>query len=204
MIVVLTKVPVAGQVKTRLVPALGEAGAAELAAAMAGDVFEQVAALGHPWRIAVAGATEHPWVTTLPAPWEPQADGDLGAKLRHALRDGGIAIGTDCPILPPGLFADASASPADVFLGLADDGGYVLVRATARAVAAGLFDDVTWSSPRTAESQHARALACGLTVATSAGYFDVDEPADLGRLAFTLRHLPPDLAPRTRAFLGLA
>jgi len=182
MIVVMAKVPRAGFAKTRLIPSLGAPGAAELCAAMTADVFERVAETGLPWRVAVAGPMDDPWVARIPTAYEPQAEGTLTERLTHALRDGGVAIGSDCPLLPAALLHEAHAASEDLLLATAEDGGYVLVAATAEAVRRGVFADVEWSTARTLASQRARAEALGLRVRVVPGGYDVDEPADVHRL----------------------
>lgn len=197
----MAKVPAPGLAKTRLIPALGPSGAAGLARAMAADVFATVAATGLPWRVAVTGDLTDPWVSTLPAPWVPQAPGDLGVRLHHALAAGGIAIGTDAPLLPPDLLRAAAAAPEPVFLADAADGGYTLVGAHAHAVAAGLFDGIPWSSATTLAAQVARARSLGLPVRVVPGGYDVDDAPALARLRADLATLPPTRAPHTRTFL---
>ena len=198
MIVVMAKVPLPGQAKTRLVPRLGERGAAHLCAAMTGDVLETVRRTGLRFKVAVAGPYDHPWVRSLRLPTEPQAEGDLGARLAHALREGGVAIGTDAPTLPAAFLRRAERSTSDVVLAPSFDGGYVLVGCHD---AAGLFEGVPWSTPRTYEAQVARARALDRSVHTLPFWYDVDEPADLDFLASHLATLPAATAPRTRAFL---
>lgn len=199
MIVVMARVPEPGKAKTRLVPLLGELGAARLAAAMAGDVCDTVRSTGLPWRLAVAGDVDHPWVRMLDAPEvEPQVEGDLGARLAWALRDGGVAIGTDAPTLPRTLLQEAVASTADVVLAPAFDGGYVLVGVSD---AQGVFEGVPWSAPDTFAAQVARVRALGRSVRVLPFWYDVDEPADVERLRLHLTTLPDAVAPRTRAFL---
>lgn len=198
MIVVMARVPEPGKAKTRLIPRLGDKGAARLCAAMTGDVFDLVASIGVPWRVALAGDLRHPWVRTVPAEVEPQADGDLGARLTHALRDGGVAIGTDAPTLPRPMLQEAHASTAEVVLAPAFDGGYVLVGV---AEVAGVFDGVPWSAADTFARQHARAVALGRSVRVLPFWYDVDAPADLDFLATHLATLPLHTAPRTREFL---
>ena len=195
MVVIFARVPEPGTTKTRLIPVLGPTDAARLAAAMTADVIEMVRGTGLPFRISLAGNPEHPWVSTLDADWEAQAEGDLGARLRHALRDGGVAIGTDAPTLPAALVREAHASSAEVVIAPAFDGGYVLVGVQQSNE---IFDDVPWSSPRTFAAQHARAVALGRSLRVLPFWYDVDEPADLARLATHLSTLPEKVAPRTR------
>ena len=200
LVTVMAKVPRPGAVKTRLVPALGAAAAAALARAMAEDVFTLVAASGLPWRVGWAGLADDPWTATLPgtAPPVPQVEGDLGEKLAAALLGGGIAVGTDAPTLPLDRLHAAAASPADLTLVPAEDGGYALVRVSAEAVRRGVFFGVPWSRHYTLARQVDRARALGLTVALLEPWRDVDELPDLLHLRASLLDLPPSSAPHTR------
>lgn len=199
MILVMTRVPEPGRVKTRLIPLLGPAGAAHLAAAMAGDTIDVVRATGLPWRLCLDGPLDHPWVRLVDAPEvEPQAGADLGERLTWALRDGGVAIGTDSPTLPRPMLQEAHGSTADVVIAPAFDGGYVLVGVQD---ASAIFEEVPWSTAGTFAAQVARARHLGRSVRVLPFWYDVDEPRDLELLRHHLTTLPDALAPRTRAFL---
>lgn len=198
MIVIFARVPEPGLTKTRLVPALGPVAAAHLAAAMTADVVDSVRATGLPFRVALAGDTTHPWVRTLDAEVEPQAEGDLGRRLAHALRDGGVAVGTDAPTLPTSLLLEAHGSSADVVLAPAFDGGYVLVGVRDST---DIFDLVPWSQPDTFARQHQRALDLGRSVRVLPFWYDVDTPDALAFLSRHISTLPDRVAPRTRAWL---
>jgi hypothetical protein len=203
-LVVMAKVPTPGAAKTRLIPALGADGAAALARAMAADVFGVARASGLPWRVALTGDAGDPWVATIDAPVEAQADGDLGARLRHALRDGGLAIGTDAPTLSADAVRRAAERLHDddaVWIPAAD-GGYVLVGAHPHAL--GVFDAIPWSSPDTLAASLARARLLGLRTTCGEFWYDVDVPADLAFLRAQLLLLPATVAPHTRAFLRTA
>ncbi len=199
MIVIFARVPEPGLTKTRLVAALGPVGAAHLAAAMTGDVIDLVRGTGLPFRVALAGKADHPWVRTLDCEWEAQAEGDLGRKLAHALRDGGVAIGTDAPTLPAAVLHEAHASTADVVIAPAFDGGYVLVGVSDPA---DVFELVPWSSADTFARQYQRALDLGRSVRVLPFWYDIDEPDDVEFLSRHLVTLPPKVAPRTRAWLA--
>lgn len=212
IVVVIARVPAPGLAKTRLIPALGPDGAAALSRAMTEDVLATVRASGLPYRVAWGGDLGDPWVAGLGVPSEPQAEGDLGVKLRHALRAGGIAIGTDAPTLPVALLTEAVERLADhdVVWAPAFDGGYVLVGARAEGagpgdlvggLSGGIFEDVPWSTPDTLAVSVARARTLGLRHALLPFWYDVDAPRDLTFLATHLRALPPTVAPKTRAFL---
>ena len=64
-IIVLTKVPIAGQVKTRLIPAMGPDGACRLHTAMARETVARLKTLGLPITLSVSGPLDHPFVMTL-------------------------------------------------------------------------------------------------------------------------------------------
>lgn len=198
MMVLFLRAPVVGRCKTRLIPALGAEGATRLYRAMAEDVVATACATGAPVRLSVAGRVDDPWVQSFGLPIEPQADGDLGARLSHALRDGGLAVGTDAPTLPSALLRRA-AEAADVVFGPAFDGGYTLVGLPR---VDGIFDGIPWSSPDTLAASVERAVALGRSVTLLDFWYDVDEPADLQFLRHHLRVLPPAIAPHTRALLA--
>ncbi|MFW5844686.1 MAG: hypothetical protein ACOCXJ_00505, partial [Planctomycetota bacterium] len=94
--VVYTRLPQPGRAKTRLIPALGAEGAAELQRAMTGHCLQQLRAAadaGH-CRIRVDFAGDDPgpdaramadWLGSDLA-YAPQAAGDLGARLLHSFR----------------------------------------------------------------------------------------------------------------------
>lgn len=194
---IFVRVPEPGTVKTRLIRLLGAAGAARFAAAMAADVVDMVRETGLPFRAVLAGDPRHPWVRALDCVVEAQGEGNLGARLAHALRDGGVAIGSDAPTLPRSLLLEAHASTADVVLAPAFDGGFTLV---GTADPADLFELVPWSAPDTFARQHQRALDLGRSVRVLPFWYDVD---DAESYAFLVRHLgtlPARIAPRTRAF----
>ena len=196
---IFVRVPESGTVKTRLIPLLGASGAARLAAAMAGDAVELVRESRLPFRVVLSGPIDHPWVRTLDCEVEAQAEGDLGARLAHALRDGGVAIGSDAPTLPVNLLLEAHASTADVVLAPAFDGGFTLVGTQEPE---DLFDLVPWSAPDTFARQHRRALDLGRSVRVLPFWYDVDDAESLRFLGNHLSTLPERVAARTRGFLA--
>ncbi len=160
-ICIFAKPPVAGHVKTRLIPAVGAIGAAGLARAFLVDASAAVRAL--PWAtpvIATTGALEPSLAPGIPT-W-PQGEGDLGARLERvlirALLDAPrtIAIGTDSPGLPSRLLAnaDAALASADAAIGPTADGGFYLL--ALRRCPPGLLAELPWESARHVRA-HARA-----------------------------------------------
>jgi rSAM/selenodomain-associated transferase 1 len=193
-IVVMAKAPDPGRVKTRLIPALGEEGAAALAARMLKHVLAQAGAarLG-PVMLAAAPSTDHPFfrhcASRYAAALVPQACGDLGARMcaafngalaRHARA---LVVGADCPALDARYLRDAAAqlaAGADVVLAPAEDGGYALIGL--RRPEPRLFDGVAWSTGEVLARTRERIAACGLRVTELPTLWDVDRPEDLVRL----------------------
>jgi rSAM/selenodomain-associated transferase 1 len=199
MIVVMTKEAVAGEVKTRLVPKLGAEGAAAFHLALVEVTLRMVASLGPPVVVRLDGARGRVAALAAELGFEvlAQRTGDLGERLVEALGDERrVAIGTDAPTIDPQWIADALARPEPVVLGPADDGGYWLV-GTARSTPA-LFASIPWSTPEVHAATLARARAADLAVGILPSSYDIDEPADLVRLAADPR-CPPSLRRRARA-----
>jgi len=199
-LVVFAKAPLAGFAKTRLIPALGAEGAAELACRMLSHTLAQALAAG-------AQAVE---LCMSPAPSDPawkgvalpqaversdQGDGDLGARMNRAveralaLRQGPVlVIGTDCPALTAAYIAEASRQleQHDAVLLPASDGGYVLIGL--QAPCPEVFTDMAWSTQGVAAETLRRLAALGLRVWQGPTLHDMDEPADLV-------HLPDAMSP---------
>lgn len=184
------KRPAPGRVKTRLARALGDESAAALAAAFLRDASRRYAAV--PGTVPVLAADEPGdpfWPETFGPPWriEEQGDGDLGCRLRRAFeRELGMypraaAIGSDHPALP--------SRELEGFLGEENavwptrDGGYAAILLSRAAARAGLFDAIDWSTDRVLAQTLARAKESGLELTRWAPTDDVDEAADVDRLA---------------------
>jgi uncharacterized protein len=189
-ICVFAKPPVAGNVKTRLAPALGFELAAELARVFLLDTLELVSKIE--WAKTVV-ATTGPFDSGLEealagADIRDQGDGDLGARLERILRtelehrDCVMAIGTDAPALTREHLSAArqALSCHDAVLGPADDGGYYLIGL--RRCPVGLLARLPWSQPDTLEKTRQRLIERGFSVAMLGPLFDVDCPADLEKL----------------------
>lgn len=181
-VLVMAKHPTPGRVKTRLAARIGGEAAAALQVAFLRDLATRLASRGLPVTWAVT-PPDAPFADVVPrAHTIPQVDGDLGARMRHAMgalfdRAPGavVTIGADAPHLDPGRVAEADAAlaaGAGCVLGPAFDGGYYLIALDAPAPA--LFLDVSWGSSRVLEETRARAAAVGLAVQLLPAEFDVD------------------------------
>jgi rSAM/selenodomain-associated transferase 1 len=185
---VFAKPPRAGEAKTRLAPAVGLEGAAELARAFLADVWAGVRRL--PWARPVL-ASAGPWPEgLLPAPVEVwfQGEGDLGARMERVLRRGleeascVMALGGDSPGLPLAYLeaARTALASADAVFGPSEDGGFYLL--ALRRLPEGALAGLPWSQPETLAATEARLVSLGLRVARVEAFFDVDVPEDLARL----------------------
>lgn len=194
-ICVFAKPPVAGAVKTRLIPAVGTEGTARLARAFLQDTWSFLRNI--PWA--------HPVIATTVAPEEilalaPDAEvwlqggGDLGRRieriLRRALRQGpfAIAIGADTPGIPPRLLDQArrALTTADAAIGPSEDGGFYLLGLKRCPI--GLFKKLPWSEKDTFARTLARLKERRLKVTVLDQWFDVDRPEDLHRLRELIRN----------------
>ena len=196
---ILAKAPVAGAVKTRLIPALGADGAAALHARLIERTVEIAckASIG-PVTLWVTPAPPHAYFTVLasrlPIGLAVQPDGDLGARMLAACRAAAgpvIVIGTDCPALTPSHLRDAAdmlREGNDVIVTPAEDGGYVLIGS--RQPQPNLFADMTWGTDTVMAETRVRLAQSRLSWRELPPLWDVDRPEDLARLrAAGLAHL---------------
>ena len=193
-ILVFAKAPVAGAVKTRLIPALGAAGAAALHERLTAQALATAAAAAiGPVELCCAPDASHPVLAALArahgATLAEQGPGDLGDRMHGAFEralaraPAAIVIGCDCPALAPRHFREAAAAlagGADAVLAPAEDGGYVLI-GLAR-VAPSLFAGIGWGGPDVLEHTRERLRALGRRWRELETLWDVDRPADLARL----------------------
>lgn len=212
LLVVTAKAPVAGEVKTRLVPPLSLEMAARFYRCCLEDTVEKVSRLS-----GIRGALAYTppegrayfeaWV---PAGLRlfPQEGGDLGARMLGCFEWGrreGVErlalLGADLPHVPPGVLERGFEflEEADLVLGPATDGGYYFIGA--KAPHPPLFQDMAWGGPGVFQETWGRALRLGLRVRQIEAMNDIDTATDLRSLDRLLSRAPQDLAPRTRRFL---
>jgi len=199
-IVLLTKAPVEGRVKTRIGDVLGHGFAVDLHRAMAEDVEALCLEAGVRFSWHVDGPLNHPWVKERCSTVRPQPQGDLGNRIALALGDAGLALGTDSPTLPPAWIAGASCSKADVVLGPTTDGGCWCIGW--RRPLPGWFEGLAWSTPQVFAVLRERAVVAGASVDIREAWYDVDDPTDLDHLRAHLDRLPKTRAPKTRQLLN--
>ena len=190
-ILVFAREPAPGKAKTRLIPALGEEGAARLARLMLGHALMQAAG-------ADIGPVElvgdpHPDVWTQPVAGvatSAQVGADLGERMGEAAQrtlaagERPVITGTDCPGLNSARIAEAARAleTHDVTTIPATDGGYVLI-GFARFDPS-IFAGVKWGGDTVLAATLANIEGLGWSVWQGQPLADVDEPDDL-------IHVPP-------------
>ena len=188
-VVIMAKAPVAGAVKTRLIPAIGAEGAALLARHMldATVTAAKEAGLGVPQLCASPSPGDTAWHELLPegVVVTDQGEGDLGERMARAARrviDGGspvLLIGTDCPGLTASRIRAMGERLADhdAVIHPAADGGYVLLGL--RRFDPSLFEKLEWSGPNVATVTSSRIRGLGWSLCVGETLQDIDEPGDI-------------------------
>lgn len=229
-IAIFARPPVDGSAKTRLIPLLGAAGAAQFQAALIADAAHKVDALAArpeivtPYLflaepVASDVAARLRWELELSgrAGWTilPQRGPDLGARLDLAFRTllrqhvSAVIIGTDSPLLAPRAMRRAlgELETCDAVLGPCPDGGYYLVGLGGRARAdlgrRGVFARVRWGTAYAFRDTLRNLLEHGLSCSILEPVDDVDRPRDFLRLRREfIRHASARrLAPATWRFV---
>jgi rSAM/selenodomain-associated transferase 2/rSAM/selenodomain-associated transferase 1 len=193
-VAVLAKAPVPGLAKTRLIPALGAAGAARAQRGFALQTLATArAAATGPVSLWCAPDAGHRFFAALRARHGvdclAQPGGDLGARMASVMHrhfDGTspvplLIVGTDCPVLTPAHLQQAAdvLQAHDAVLIPAEDGGYVLIGL--RRPLPAVFEGITWSTPQVLMQTRERLRATGASWQELPMLWDVDEPADWAR-----------------------
>lgn len=214
-LILMTKAPVPGRVKTRLASTVGDRRAAALQEAFLLDLGRRFASLDARCVLACAPNSEHPVFETVAQwGWErwTQGDGDLGVRLQRALErafeEGAqqvVFLGSDSPTLPLDLVVGAfeALEDTDAVLGPVFDGGYYLVGLSRTDTP--VFEDIPWGTEHVFRSTATRLGQEGVPFSVLPFWYDVDDEDDLTALRLHLG-LPgpfgPFEAPHTRALLG--
>jgi rSAM/selenodomain-associated transferase 1 len=191
-LIIFTRYPEPGRTKTRLIPALGAAGAANLHRRMT----EQAIATARQLAALQAVALEVRYSggdAALMQQWlganlrlRAQSDGDLGARMREAFHEAFqqgcervVIIGTDCPGITSATLAAAFAALCrnDLALGPASDGGYYLIGL--RRLIPQLFDGILWGTDGVLRHTLQIAETLDLRYSLLEQLDDVDRPEDL-------------------------
>lgn len=180
-VALFTRWPEPGRAKTRLIPALGAAGAADVHRRLTERAVAACRASGFPVEIRFTGAPESAfegWLGSTDRLVE-QGDGDLGARLsRAAATTPVLLVGADIPDLSgERLRAAATAlETAPVVIGPAEDGGYWLLGLAMPFP--DLFDRMAWGTATVYADTVAKLAFPPAVLETLA---DLDRPEDLAR-----------------------
>jgi len=217
----MAKAPLAGEVKTRLVPPLRAREAAELNICFLSDMAANIQSVSETKTasglvVYTPAGSESAFAGVLPAGFDllVQRGASLGERLCNATDDllkqgyGSVClINSDSPTLPESILVHAieslMAEGDRVVLGAAEDGGYYLIGL--KHAHRNLFKDIAWSTSDVLARTRQRAAEIDLPVELLPPWYDVDDADTLNRLCeellFTSSLNGAYAAPHTRAFL---
>ena len=190
-LLIFAKAPVPGQVKTRLIPALGATRATEIH----NELLRQTLATARRSSIQAltlccAPDARHPtlleYAERFSLRLEDQVDGDLGERMRFALEQAlqdhrqALLIGSDCVELTEfdlDLARRKLAEGYEVVLGPAHDHGYYLIGMTVPRRQ--LFTGIEWGTDRVLAETRKRITQLNLKRFELPARRDIDRPEDL-------------------------
>lgn len=196
------KEPVAGQVKTRLSPALTAEQACHLYRISLCETVKRLLSLQRPLVICYAGQRKWFRDNFPDLPLLAQKGDDLGERMGNAtqelfqLHDGPVLLtGSDSPDLPINLVDQVlqTLRGTDVATIPCHDGGYVAIGL--RRPSKELFVGIPWSSSGVLQATRQACLRLGLSYHETDAWYDLDEIDDLRQLVIrspdtaTARHL---------------
>ena len=190
-LLVFTKTPIPGHVKTRLLSVMEAEQAAdihtELLRYTLGTACNSVVGDIELW---CTPSSRHPVLLDLEGRFSlrlrTQSGADLGARMCFAMERAlkryrhVILIGSDCIDLAPediNLALEQLAAGSDVVLGPALDGGYYLIGLS--GLHQRLFDGIEWGSDRVLQQTRRRVGQLGLSLYELPERRDLDRPEDL-------------------------
>jgi len=188
-----------GEAKTRLIPALGEAGVAALHRRLVMHCLRAArdSRLG-PVELWCAPHAGDPFFRDCErrcgVSLHPQGEGDLGARMQRAFESAlagaerAILVGSDIPALSAQYLRDADQALGrgdDAAIGPAEDGGYVLIGLS--RCDPELFRDIPWGGPEVLAETRRRLATLSWRSSELPVLWDVDRPEDLERLPEGLR-----------------
>ncbi|GGY57066.1 TIGR04282 family arsenosugar biosynthesis glycosyltransferase [Parvularcula lutaonensis] len=182
-VAILARYPEPGKCKTRLIPALGEEGAAELHRKLTERTLDKARASGLMVELWGTGGTKKQFKKWLgPVRFREQPEGDLGERLLAAADPYPVIfLGTDCPDFKPKHLRMAAAHlEEDRFvIGPAHDGGYWTIGLPHACKA--LFRDMPWGTEKVYNTTLARMAGKDIKPKVLKTLHDLDRPEDLER-----------------------
>lgn len=193
-IIIFAREPVAGQVKTRLIPALGREGAARLYQQLLDYTITQNSKRNlAPVQLCITPESRIDFFSRTfninPADISLQQGEDLGHRMYHSMRmalqcyEKVLLIGTDCPFLSESELQSAISSldHNDMVFSPASDGGYVLVGA--KNLSRSVFKHIDWGTEKVMQQSRQALLNDGCSWSELAEQNDIDSAEDLKLLA---------------------
>jgi rSAM/selenodomain-associated transferase 1 len=190
VIQVFCKAPIAGHVKTRLIPELTAIQAAEVHQNLTRQTLELVTSsqlcpiqlcctprLSHPFFIEICQT--YSLITSL------QSSGDLGNRMYQSLNSclgtfkHALLIGCDCVSLTQKDLANALkalTTDHDIVLAPAEDGGYCLIGMNSPQE--NIFTDICWGTSKVLKQTRSKIRTSGLNCLELKTQWDVDNYAD--------------------------
>jgi len=187
LIQIFCKTPVLGEVKTRLIPKIGEQAALDLYVEMFGRLLSALNRPAFCLELWITPSADHTFFDEYPVARFQQSGGDLGVRMSNALKDGlerhekVILVGTDLPLIDASYIdlAIDCLNEKEVVLGPAEDGGYGLIGA--REKLPDVFSDVDWGTDKVLSQSCVQLNRQKITYGMLPPIWDVDRPADLSR-----------------------
>lgn len=183
-LVLFARFPVPGQCKTRLIPALGPAGAARLHRVLTERTVAVLRSSGRPVTVAFTGSDRarfSDWLGTDVGLVE-QAEGDLTDRLLACLDPSPVIFfGADTPCLEQRHVRAAidGLSSHEVVIGPAEDGGYYLIGM--RKAFPDLLTEMPWSTDQVLPETLSRLSQRGISPLLLETLADCDRPEDLSQ-----------------------
>lgn len=194
-LIIFTRYPEPGRTKTRLIPALGPEGAAQLHRQMAEKMMRTAQELAklQPVSIEIQYTGSdlqlmQNWLG-LDLTYQLQGTGDLGDRIIQAFqvafmagKSSVVIIGTDCPDLSCDILSQAfeMLQHQDVVIGPAQDGGYYLI-GLSRLIPE-LFQGINWGTAEVLQQTITICQDLNCSVAYLPQLSDIDRPEDLIKL----------------------
>lgn len=214
-IIIMAKVPRAGNVKTRLQPFLSAEQCILLSEAFLEDAINKAKRIDEKLIIAFSPVEERGYFDKFGDEnliLTEQKGADLGERMFNAFQfalsqnsDSAVMIGTDSPTFPADYIEQAFEFlelETDAILGKTADGGFYLIGL--RKLNREIFENVAWSSGKTFEQTYRNIMKLDLHLREVPSWFDVDEKNDLLKLKeqFTFSRNAVRRAPKTFEILN--
>jgi rSAM/selenodomain-associated transferase 1 len=195
------KLPVKGNVKTRLAETIGDAAALALYRCFVSDTLAAVRRTGYPTLVFFHPPDAQRAVTDWlgdDITFLPQEGADLGERMSAAFQKAflrcprAVLVGSDIPDLPPASLHEAFEvlKTRDAVIGPARDGGYYLIGFSSAGIVPAAFEGIEWGGPRVFEETLAILRKHGLNVHVLPTWDDIDDCHDLKALCDRQKGLP--------------